>query len=200
MKAISEKWPQKEDSIFNMPTPPQNSCIYADWNGYRHAYKQAANILVSKCEEDSSLLDRLIYPIFFLYRHSIELHLKEIFHFGKILGYLNSRFPDNKHDLKELWYKIKPAVLEVKRHSEAYESEPITNEVIDNTYRLLKQISDIDSRSTSFRYSIDRSGNRSLPEDLTRLCLSNLKACMDKISYILGDIEYVLESEFQSRD
>ncbi|WP_083258703.1 hypothetical protein [Cellulosilyticum sp. I15G10I2] len=76
----------------------KNSALF----GIRTGYKDAADKLVDKALEEGQLgnirvLDTYIFPICFLYRHSIEATLKDIYlrYCGKILK--------GNHDLVTLW-------------------------------------------------------------------------------------------------
>jgi len=48
------------------------------WDAYASGYLEAANLLVEKALETGQRTDTLIYPVAFLYRHYLELRLKEI--------------------------------------------------------------------------------------------------------------------------
>ena len=48
------------------------------WNLYAEGYKQAGDLLVKHVMDTQSEQDILVYPIFFLYRHYIELRSKDI--------------------------------------------------------------------------------------------------------------------------
>ena len=46
---------------------------------YRSSYKGAGDIIIEKFFEDNSRDEFLIIPAFYLYRHFVELTLKDIF-------------------------------------------------------------------------------------------------------------------------
>jgi len=46
---------------------------------YRSSYKDAGDIIIEKFFEDNSRNEFLIIPAFYLYRHFVELTLKDIF-------------------------------------------------------------------------------------------------------------------------
>ena len=77
--------------------------------GLREGYKNSADDLVglvinSDC--DSKMLDTYIFPIMFLYRHSLEISLKHIYQrcYGKL--------PKGGHDLLTLWLTVKRDVID----------------------------------------------------------------------------------------
>ncbi|MDX1959648.1 MAG: hypothetical protein SFU98_13820 [Leptospiraceae bacterium] len=97
------------------------------------------------------------YPIFFLYRHSLELYLKSIIYKTDILLYLNE--PDkvnlellNMHDLNILSTKANNILKEI--FYEDLEIMKLSEEIIQTS----KEFSDIDPYSFSFRYPIDTKG------------------------------------------
>ena len=77
--------------------------------GLREGYKNSADDLVSlvitsNC--DSKTLDTYIFPIMFLYRHSLEISLKHIYQ--RCYGEL----PEGGHDLLTLWSTVKRKVID----------------------------------------------------------------------------------------
>lgn len=77
--------------------------------GLREGYKNSADELVAIALNNGynpKTLDTFIFPILFLYRHSIELTLKHIYQrcFGQI--------PNCKHDLLGLWDLIRSDVID----------------------------------------------------------------------------------------
>lgn len=72
------------------------------WEIYAIGYMRAADILVARVLESQHELDFLIYPIVFLYRHYLELRLKELIVAGRELLDLP---PDLRqvHRLDVLW-------------------------------------------------------------------------------------------------
>lgn len=77
--------------------------------GLREGYKDSADRLVEIALENDNnikILDTFIFPIMFLYRHSIEISLKHIYQraFGKM--------SDGGHNLLELWDNVKESVID----------------------------------------------------------------------------------------
>ena len=77
--------------------------------GLREGYKESADRLLEIALENGNnikMLDTFIFPIMFLYRHSIEISLKHIYQraFGKI--------PDGGHNLLALWDNVKKDVID----------------------------------------------------------------------------------------
>lgn len=96
-----------------------NSRAYLGWQdnvtalwGLKEGYKSTADNLVNIAlrkgsKGDNATLDTYIFPILFLYRHSIEISLKLIFY--RFYGEL----PKGKHDLIMIWDNVKKRVIDI---------------------------------------------------------------------------------------
>lgn len=76
--------------------------------GLREGYKNSADELVEivlKNGSDTRKLDTYVFPIVFLYRHSIEISLKHIYF--RAYGV----FPKGRHDLLTLWKIVEEEVI-----------------------------------------------------------------------------------------
>jgi len=104
---------------------------------YLNGYQLAANYLFQKAQESTEEAKRaaqeakegkgnwpemlpmsiepwLVYPIYFLYRHVIELSLKDLLRVQKRNGWLSAdaeKLIDTSHDVLELWNAAKPWVM-----------------------------------------------------------------------------------------
>ena len=82
---------------------------------YIRGYKKAADILVDHVLLTDSDLDTLVYPIVFLYRHYLELLVKNIIENGaKYLGIEEK--PKTNHHLDTLWSKAKEIINKYKAY------------------------------------------------------------------------------------
>jgi hypothetical protein len=116
--------------------------------------------------------DFLVYPIVFLYRHYIELELKELIRDGSRL--LNK--PRNRpagHHLEKLWPQCRKIL------QEAFPEEPHAD--FDAMGELLIQFAQVDPTSTGFRYPEDTQGKPSLP-GVTHIDLANLSEVVRKMA------------------
>jgi hypothetical protein len=76
---------------------------------YIDGYKKAADKLVNDMD---SHIDLLVYPIVFLYRHHVEISLKEMIESGDFL--LGTKFNKTKtHGLNSLWMEVKRIAKEI---------------------------------------------------------------------------------------
>src|SRR5207245_1195494 len=82
-------WPRAGDVLFHSGDDWwHNACLnYGgnSWELYASGYKDAADILSERVFETRRHADFLIYPITFLYRHYLELRLKEMIVAGQAL-------------------------------------------------------------------------------------------------------------------
>lgn len=87
----------------------ENDYAYQDFRtshffGYALAYKEGADRLVESLVENGYAHHKLVLPIIFLYRHYVELHLKELILEGKKL--LDSLLIPSRQDITSLDYGI----------------------------------------------------------------------------------------------
>ena len=120
---------------------------------YSSAYKEAADRLVQTLQKHYSAT--LTLPIVFLYRHYVELTLKDL------LSMSNAKYSKpstprllNGHRIDLLWQELKPFLQQT--HS-AEESE-----VIEAVEACIMEFSNVDEGSFSFRYPVDKQGNSTL--------------------------------------
>ncbi|MEA5534158.1 hypothetical protein [Crocosphaera sp. XPORK-15E] len=159
--------------------------------GYIEGYKRAADFLVIQVNEKQIGRDRdfLVYPIVFLYRQHIELLLKDIINNGHQL--LNNEIGHPKHhEIDKLWLLVKDIVNKVSP-----EEDPEEFKLIDH---VIKELSEADPKSMSFRYSKDKSGQKSNP-GLSCINLRHLGQTIDEVSSFLycirTDISHSLDQQ-----
>lgn len=177
---------------------PQN------WVLYTGGYKEAGDLLL-KYALRSGRQHVLVYPIIFLYRHYIELQLKEIIVNNRSYLGKSEPFPDY-HNIDRLWEICKQDLIDI--------DEPLLNQLDQKRYEEIlsqydalgkdvSQFSQWDPDSQHFRYPVDKKGNP-IVLDLRSINLRELEELMRRISGLLGGIsvgayEYlVAKQEMQS--
>jgi hypothetical protein len=123
---------------------------------YSQAYIEAADRLVQTLDKRSS--DTLTLPIVFLYRHYVELTLKDLI----IQGNKKYNKPLTKiqqgilvrHRIDLLWQELKPLL------QQAHSAEK--SEEIEAVEACLLEFSNVDESSFSFRYPVDKKNNPTL--------------------------------------
>jgi len=141
-------------------------------------YKTAADILVDHVISKGREQDTLVYPIVFLYRHYLELLIKNIIENG--VKYLNKgENPPNIHLLAELWEKAKNIINEI------FEEEEGSQELEIDHY--IKEFVEVDKYSQAFRYHKDTKGNELL-EQTELINIRHFSECINKTGLYLENI------------
>jgi len=179
----NQKWPKEGMKLF---TTDQDWWNQASIDYYRQSeklgiiaegYKTAGDLIVDYVKKYRIEQDALVYPMVFLYRHYIELVLKDIISIAK--KYFNEKveYPE-EHDLSLLWHTAKKYLLQI--------SELDNKKDINAVEKIINEFSIQDPGSFSFRYSKDKKGN----EMLSNLSNVNLRQIADVIdalhSYFFG--------------
>ncbi|EPV5021999.1 hypothetical protein ACVGXO_03800 [Enterobacter hormaechei] len=177
-----------------------NACLnYMPDHGtaYTEGYRRAADILIKHIDESRLDQDFLVYPVLFLYRHHIELLIKQIIGLALALAEDPDKYQYKKddHNLNTLWPLAQKLLLEV---DDCYRS---------SDFRLIKEVvkelHKADRRATDFRYARRNDGTRSL-EGIhyinTRRFGEKMGAASDSLDAIDSGLRYLLEqrSEWNS--
>jgi hypothetical protein len=126
--------------------------------------------------EDRGDQDFLVYPIVFIYRHHVELQMKELIRNGRRLLDVDGDF-DANHNLVRLWSACREVLEQVFRRGE--------REALDAIGEQLQQLAALDAGSYAFRYPEDRAGAPSLPPELRRFNLRHFAERMERIGGML---------------
>ncbi len=95
-----------------------NACLnYMPDHGtaYTEGYRRAADILIKHIDESGRDQDFLVYPVLFLYRHHIELLIKQIVGLALVLSEEpdTDQYKKDNHNLNTLWLLAKKLLPEV---------------------------------------------------------------------------------------
>ncbi|UWQ41784.1 hypothetical protein K3718_01450 [Leisingera aquaemixtae] len=178
-------WPKGKERTFG-PSSNYQSNIELEADPSRrlslmaHGYKEAADTLIAGLSSPWQK-NTQIYPILHLYRHFLELSLKEIvLWFGKDVQV----DPDwTSHSLTTQWKKVRK-IMEGFGVEGDQNADGKVNSVIE-------QFNGIDRDSTAFRYSIGRSGE---PTELRvkHIDIVRLSRDMDALyNYFQGTVGYL---------
>lgn len=139
---------------------------------YIQGYKKAADILVNHVLSTGTDQDTLVYPIVFLYRHYLELLLKNIIENGaKLLD--TEEEPKKNHHLDDLWNIAKSIINKI------WEGDECDREIEIDHY--IADFIEIDKSSQAFRYQKDKQGNKFL-EATEIINIRHFYDCINKIS------------------
>jgi len=142
----------------------------------------------------------MVYPMIFLYRHYIELQLKEIILNAREFLDINEKFPA-AHNIEQLWGMCRELLQKMDKILDpGFTASNGYREILSAYNALeadLKIFWELDPNSESFRYPIDRRGHP-IVVDLKAVDFKNLKELMGRIEQELDGISsgvYTILSE-----
>lgn len=160
-----------------LPTGRDSFLLYAE------GYLEAAKRLIEPLAKGEQCNDMVAFPIFFLFRHYIELTLKACIitkrKIKEIMEGLDTQKLKCNHDLNGLLSELK-SLFSPK--------EEFLSESIQEKIRLIGKF---DTKSQRFRYPFDTDGNW-LIDDQMLIGMKNTKKMIDEISFefngLLGEL------------
>jgi hypothetical protein len=175
-------------------SPTGRHYLYAD--GYLLAADRIVESLKGLPSEDA-----LIYPIFYLYRHHIELELK-----GAISLFLNWLYrgtPEERtkeveeltqpqlHGIHTLWNKLKRLAPK--------ELDEMGTETTEAFQSLVQQITDHDASGQAARYAFYRDGKQTFTR-VNEVDLDNLRTQFRKMSHYVGAVREGIHQEINAEE
>lgn len=157
---------------------------------YTEGYRRAADILIGHIDASGRDQDFLVYPVLFLYRHHLELLIKQIIGLALALAEEPDRhqYKKDDHNLNNLWPLAQTLILEV---DDSY--RPSDFKIVKEVVKALHQA---DERATDFRYAKRNDGTRSL-EGIhyvnTRRFGVQMGAASDLLGRIDNGLRYLLD-------
>ena len=145
------------------------------WELYASSYKDAGDSLGEKALEGSRPLDLVIFPIVFLYRHYLELRLKEMILSGSELATGRGEIK-KEHRLDVLWQEVRKLLTDLWQNDTSTEIAAVEN--------CIAEICRVDRESMGFRYPVDLNGKR-LIAGLEHVDVRNLRDVIRKIANFL---------------
>lgn len=127
---------------------------------YAEGYHRAANELKAKFTTDA-YADYEGYPVFYLYRHSLELFMKAFVYKGALACKIIAQNEIQKDDIlnHELHRLLRPMREIFNALGIEWDFGPNSIKSYDEFEILIKDLEEIDPKSFSFRYPIDKSEN-----------------------------------------
>lgn len=196
MEDFEFPWIQKNDKLFISGDYFSEAILDHDsnmnkWDLYAQGYYRAAEMLIESLEgKHPSVNDKLVYPICFLYRHFIELRLKEIIYYGSRLiekpKNITKKDKVAHHKIEILWEKDVRPILEIVFPDGPLEDLDLVGEYIIqyikiDSEKLWCEEVEVDPTSFSFRYPYDLDGNPNLV-GMEKINLMNLKQTMSRLA------------------
>jgi hypothetical protein len=172
-------WPQKDDKLFIEGDDWYYVACLNDRRDnlglYIVGYKEAGDVLVKHVMQTRRHHDSLVFPIVFMYRHYLELRLKQLIQDGNLFLGNPSIFPKH-HQIDRLWRECKAILKQVEPKMPDQDLEAIEERI--------NEFSTTDPGSMAFRYPIDKDNNPSLP-GLSHINVRNLAEVMEKLAAFL---------------
>jgi hypothetical protein len=182
-----------QSGIIPWPTPGQtllgpadhwsmNACV--DWARGNitvmiDGYEEAAKLLYRAVENRQSLgPDALFFPIAYLWRHVVELRLKQIIWLGLWMHGEKPKIRDH-HKLKDLWNEAKHYLVEVDDNGAQAEGFKGAGEMII-------ELDEVDPEGAGFRYPVATDGKTKLLDKVPKLVnLEQLNKRMIEVATLL---------------
>ena len=158
------------------------NCYGVSIDLYSRGYKQAADVLVEHVMATHSSQDVLVYPIAYLYRHHLELELKGLLMMCMQIQTGRAKCPGH-HDIKQLWCEFRSSFTMI------HPDYPDDLAAIELS---LREFIEVDPKATTFRYPASKSGQASLPSDISLINLRHLKETLCSLSENLSALASAL--------
>ncbi len=189
-------YPRLADNLIEGGGGKQAKTLFTDlmagrWSIYADGYRRAADALVDRVEGEPPD-DIFLLPIVFLYRHFVELTLKDLF--LRLVSLCHIGIDPKRvttHKLIPLWEFV-------KAHLNCIREEMHDKEIVPALDKLIRELSDLDPDSMHFRYAVDKEfAEMVLPRSLS---MDHLKSTMEKIYNGFAYIEAGIDMEWDARD
>jgi len=143
--------------------------------GYVEGYRRAATAVFEAATRDRQSPAYSVWPLAFLWRHHLELAMKDIIAVGReIEG--DDGFPPH-HRLLDLWREVRKHI-EVAGHDE--------DPALPNVEMSIKEFDKIDPTGEGFRYPVTKDlRSRSLPNVPSHINLARLHEAMEAVATFL---------------
>jgi hypothetical protein len=196
-----EYWPKKTDKAFKSDGNRDTNVWYGWLQKFNmqemiaDSFKEVADMAVNGVElgPRPNTLDGFLHPIAYLYRHYIELKLKNVLRGGIRLGEITvSNDIMHGHSLHKLWNCFRQLVVKMQMGNDLAP--------LDNTERIVMQFHDMDRSGQAFRYTTDRDGKPFLEKLPENVGLMHLRDVMAKVHRLLNGCEMCMGAAIDAAD
>ena len=144
-------------------------------------YMRAADALVNNAVEDRSVLDVYVFPLIFLYRHAVEIFLKDLLWQSHYLACGKKGFITDKsfktHDLLKLWQQLKGNCQKVLGAD-----FPLIPDDVKLLEEFFAQIQKHDPGPDAFRFPFDAKGILRTPPSITSISVPYMRASTKRLN------------------
>lgn len=181
------RYPEKGDKFFIETGNPDEKAFlsktFQDFGSYADSYQTGALSLIDSALHDKALRDYNVYPAVFLVRHYLELRLKELIQGLNYCKEQTRNFPTH-HDLNMLWSDFKKAYSMIGENTKDTQFKAID--------KLIKEMTSVDPISMSFRYPVNKSGNKL--QKLEFVNLKNLRESFVRVCFVFDGVSMQIDS------
>lgn len=153
---------------------------------YLEGYFEAADYLVDHFLDMTQ--DFAVYPTMFLYRHYIELGLKNILYLLESYHDIQRQEPLIEHQLTKIWKLVKPLL---KKCEESFDDEHL-----EGVEKVIIDFDKFDAGSLTFRYPVTKNNSPSM-EEHTRINLLQVQKIVRILSSYINMISNGLYAEVE---
>ncbi|MFB3779576.1 MAG: hypothetical protein ACE141_18295 [Bryobacteraceae bacterium] len=178
--------------VFNFQGNP-----VGDLPAFAHGYHRAGKALAATLDAAPGYADYEGYPIFFVYRHALELYLKAVVYRGAMLLHLIS---ECDLDTSRLFtsHRLAPLLPHVRAiwASQHWSFEGTRFGSFEHFESIIRWLDQVDPQSYSFRYPMSRTGEAQLPHHFV-INVVSFSGTMDALLDLLAGAVTGLTEEFQ---
>ncbi len=176
-------WPLAGDELFSSDGHWSRRAVLppfsASWSVYAEGYKRAGDLIASTAETHD--LDFVVYPLVFLYRQCVELHLKDLHRAAlNTLGQRPSVVEAKaavSHDLMRLWRQLERRLGQLDPSTTM-----VTAPQLQTVGAYIVQLDAVDPGSFVFRYPEDTAGASHVWEGIEHLNVQGLMDAMERLT------------------
>jgi hypothetical protein len=192
------KWPKKGDKPFALSSRDRASLeafAMPSEEAYALGFQVAADMIVTGAEGEDLSPDVLFFPLAYLYRHHLELMLKQLIGLGVRAGAVEAPSDSRSepcpacghrelpkdwrwdHNLHKLWNKAKLLIRRV------WPDSPVDD--LKAVERVLQHFNELDRTGQAFRYPRDKQGKPHPQSAPRQIDLDNLRSVVAGVSRFL---------------
>lgn len=187
---LEKHWPKDGDSFFaqgqSWETNAMLHYLPHSFTAYAQGYKEAADVVVANVEETRWLVDLIVYPVCYLYRHYIELMMKALINLGRSLEDKEPGFPKH-HKLVELWAECRTGLERASPDTPKDDFDVVEN--------CINEFASMDPDGEGFRFPLTKDRQPTLSAAPKHLNVGNIRDVMGKIAgFLEGNYDYMSDN------
>jgi hypothetical protein len=164
---------------------------------YCSGFFEAARCLLDEAARNHLPVDTCFYPAMFLFRHALEVALKEMY---ASLWFLNRRDgqPPQRHSLKQVWESLRPDLeyfFNVYPDDQTADGCPVQQVPLDEVQAAIDELQELDPNGQAFRYPVSTTGTPTL-EHVQYVNLRHLLEATTRIGEAVNRWQRKLNDQF----